>query len=209
MKTQELFKEITGDLNCQPLEMKKLASQISGELVGIAGPSCSGKTTLASDFSSKIGSTHINLDDYWKHNRGEMARLGITGYDWASRKTCFLLQNVAEIREREGPIRKPLMDRETEEPLDETEQIEIRRPVIMEGTLDLSSIADQFLYCYAPEDILIERRMTRDRGRTGLDNLEAYIKETSMPNYRNKHLGDMRRADIIVDTCEDVFYICE
>jgi uridine kinase len=203
MNSEEVFTEVTRNSRCFDFSTERLSGELEGEIVGIEGPSASGKTTLARKMADEMGGSHIKLDDYWKHSRDEMSSLGITGYDWSSRKTKKLLEDLQEIRSGTRTIQKPKMDPGEEKPLEETETININRPVFIEGTLNHSRLVDEFLFCWAPDEILVRRRLERDNNQNRLKDIEQYIRNKSMPAYRRQHLPDINEAHIVVNTHTD------
>lgn len=180
-------------------------------VVGIFGASGSGKTTMAQGLLRVLcdgKALLLSVDDYWKYDRATMEKLRLTGYDWEARQKERFLRDLGDLKSG-GIIHKPVFDYENELPTDKTEIVESREIIILEATLDFTEIADFLIFTYAPEAVLIERRLTRDSRKTaiqGRDSLLEYLEKKSLPAYRTKLLPIVRNAHLIVDTSSGLLY---
>lgn len=192
-----------------------LASAIKArkaQVVGILGPSGGGKTTLAYDLMkgfSKEEAMVLSIDDYWKYSRGEMKQKGITGYDWEARFQEQFLKDLKNLRKGKS-IHKPIYDYVQELPTCKTEIVNPRNIIILEATLDLIDIVDISIFAYAPDKIILQRRLERDKKKLksfpNEQSLEKYIKTKSLPAYKSKLLPLMKKAHYVVDTSVNRIY---
>lgn len=180
-------------------------------IIAICGASGSGKTTFAKELLSLLGihkALLLSVDDYWRYTRKQARAFNLTGYDWEMRdKEKFLsdLQSLSKF----WAIEKPIYDYEREMPTSDTEHIEPRERIILEATLDFQGIADCIIFLHAPDEILLQRRLKRDKGKTSFANkasLEDYIRSASLPAYHEKHLPLAHHADFFIDTHENRLY---
>lgn len=156
------------------------------KIIAIIGPSASGKTRLANALLGCMGTDRavmISLDDYWKYTRAEMQERNLTGYDWGARKKPLFLKHLAKLK--------------------------ARKIVIIEGTVDLHDIADFTIFTYAPDAVLIKRRIARDHWakifRTERE-FKKYLRTESLPSYHAKLLPLFKESDIILNTSTGVLY---
>jgi len=174
-------------------------------IIGIFGASGSGKTTLSKQLYNIIGkhrSVLISVDDYWCYTREEMKQKNLTGYDWETRDKERFMEDLRRLQEGQA-IEKPFQDYEHECPSTKTERVEPRDIIILEATLDFSGIADFIIFAYAPDDVLIQRRLKRDAYKKVFptqEALEEYVRTKSIPAYKRKLLPVTSGAHAIVDT---------
>ena len=154
-------------------------------MVGIAGDSASGKTTLTDGLVKALGAeriTAICVDDYHRYGREERRSLAFT----ALHPSC----NYIEIMEQHlrllamgQPILKPVYSHNNGA-LERPVLIEPREFVIAEGLLPLHTRAaracfDVTVYLDPPEDIRLRwkvKRDTRKRGYNEADVLEELVR---------------------------------
>ena len=179
-------------------------------LIGIAGGTASGKTTVAEkvyEASKKYGSvTVIKLDDYYNclDNLSLENRKKIN-YDHPSSFDVELaVKHLKDLKEGKA-IEKPIYDFVEHNRKKETERIEPKNVVIMEGilTFAIPEIKDMFdikLFVDTPDDIRIIRRLTRDikdRGRD-LDSVINQYVHTVRPMHLSFVETSKKYADIII-----------
>src|SRR4051812_28286551 len=174
-------------------------------IIGIFGASASGKTTFSKQLHDVLGkhrSVLISVDDYWCYTREEMKQLKLTGYDWETRDKERFLEDLRRLQEGQL-IEKPFQDYEHERPSTKTERVEPRDIIILEATLDFTGIADFIIFTYAPDDVLIQRRLKRDAYKKAFptqEALEEYVRMKSIPAYKRRLLPLASSAHVIVDT---------
>jgi uridine kinase len=180
-----------------------LANNIN--LVAICGPSGSGKTTFAEKLLQALGeerSVVLKVDSYWQYDRSQMAERGLTGYDWATRDRAKFLYDLRQLLSGHT-IKKPVFDYQKEQPAGWSTRVAPKDVIILEDTLDFTDIAPLTIFTYAPDEILVSRRLARDKHKTGfadLQALETYLHTKSLPAYKAKLLPIAAKASYIVNT---------
>ncbi len=182
-------------------------------MIGIAGGSCSGKTTIAKLLARELGSeetavigldsyyhdlSHIPADEIHRHNLDEPAAL----------EQALLLEHV-DLLARGAPIDKPAYVHETHERLDRGERIEPKRHIIVEGLFalywgELRTHLGTGVFIDAAHDLCLERRIKRDRsqrGRTPEEVRRRYV-STVGPMFDLHVLPTRRHADVIVQAAD-------
>lgn len=144
-------------------------------LVGIAGPSCSGKTEIASWLSRRTGAPILNLDLYYR----DMAHLPLemrakTNFDEpAALDEAEILADASALA-RGDSIRAPSYDFATHARVPGGQLIAPSPLIIMEGLFtlhwwELRELLGTAIYVDAPHEVCLQRRLERDvreRGRT-------------------------------------------
>ncbi len=189
-------------------------------LIGIAGPSCSGKTTLAHAVAERLTSADASgrpvmvlpQDAYYKDLSTlpleERARNNFdepAAFDWALMEQH--LRNLAERR----PVERPIYDFTTHTRREETLTMAPSAYVIIEGLLAFHSPAIRNLlalrvFVDAPDTVCLERRIQRDtqsRGRTR-ESVERQFRETVQP-MAERYVRPVRAfADLVIDGEADI-----
>jgi len=179
-------------------------------IIGIAGETSSGKTTIANrlyDEAIKTGTVAlIKIDDYY-HNKDKVQRTetGKANYDHPdSYDTDYLIKQLNELKNGNA-IDKPLYDFVVQARKTETEHIEPAQIIIVEGILTfaiprLRKLFDIKIFVDTPDDIRFIRRLKRDiqdRGRS----LESVVNQY-LESVRPMHIAfvepSKRFADIII-----------
>jgi uridine kinase len=180
-------------------------------VIGIAGGSASGKTSVAKKlFENQISSVGsiamIRLDDYYK----ELSNLSIveraaTNFDHPDSIDFDLLKTHLQQLKAGQSINKPVYDFTIHNRKQQSELIKPVNVVILEGILTLSEasirqLCDIKLYVDTPDDIRFIRRLKRDikdRGRTIESVINQYL-ETVRPMHEQFVEPSKRHADIII-----------
>ena len=148
-------------------------------IVLIAGGTASGKTTIAKEVAHRIDAVLIHHDRYYKdipHPRGY-------NFDEPDALDNMLLaQHIRQLKNGQSAD-LPIYDFPTHSRLPQTETIQPRPIIIIEGILVLSdpelrSLGDLCVFVDAPADIRLTRRIRRDvleRGRDVESVLEQYL----------------------------------
>ncbi|MBL8549099.1 MAG: MmcQ/YjbR family DNA-binding protein [Hyphomonadaceae bacterium] len=190
-----------------PLARRK-GDLLMGFIVGIAGGSCAGKTTIARALAQITGGTLIAEDDYY------ICSTAIPGFDPAShdfdapaaKDHALLATHLAAARRGEA-FEKPLYDFTLHQRRNARETVSPRPVLILEGlhvfTSDLLKQAiDLKVYMEADEDLRVARRMERDvaaRARTA-ESIEAQIRRSVLPGHARWVAPQKTSADLIL-TC--------
>lgn len=180
-------------------------------VIGIAGGSASGKTSVAKKLLenqiSKVGSIAlIRLDDYYKDlSNLSIEKRAATNFDHPDSIDFKLLKTHLMALKAGKKINKPIYDFTIHNRKQETELINPVNVVILEGILTLSELdirqlCDIKLYVDTPDDIRFIRRLkrdTKDRGRTIESVINQYM-DTVRPMHEQFVEPSKRYADIII-----------
>ena len=178
-------------------------------VIGIAGGSGSGKTTVAQEILQRVGPDRIAFlqhDSYYKDLSGLPPRQRAeVNFDHPnSLETELLIEHIACLREGK-PVEVPIYDFATHSRTDRTYTVQPRRVILVEGILIFTEAAlremfDVKIFVDTDSDIRFIRRLERDiteRGRT----TESVIKQYQL-TVRPMHLEfvepSKRYADVII-----------
>ncbi len=176
-------------------------------VIGIAGGSGSGKTTIAEALADAIdGVTFIRHDDYYRH-RPELTleQRALLNYDHPdSLETDLLAKHLQMLRDGQ-PIDKPTYDFTNHIRSDKTIAIAPAPVVVIEGILVLAEPAlrdhmDLKVFVDTDADLRLARRLERDiteRGRTADSVLRQYL-ATVRPMHLEFVEPSKKHADIII-----------
>ena len=157
-------------------------------IIGIAGGTSSGKTTIAKkvyNATKKYGTVAmIKIDDYYKKSTLPFEERCLINYDHPSAyDTPLLMQNLKDLKEGKDIV-KPIYDFVIHNRKEDEETVKAAKVVILEGILTLAipeieKMCDIKLFVDTPSDIRFIRRLNRDieeRGRTVESVIEQYLK---------------------------------
>lgn len=178
-------------------------------LICIAGGSASGKTTVVNEIQNKIGkedAIFIKHDDYYRnqdHLTPEERRK--TNYDHPSSLENDLLVEQLKTLLSGKAIDKPIYDFVSQTRKKETEHIEPKSIIVLEGILVLEderirSLADIKVFVNCDDDLRFIRRLQRDvkeRGRSVDTVINQYL-TTVRPMHHLFVRPTIRYADIII-----------
>ena len=178
-------------------------------VIGIAGGSGSGKTTVLARIIDAFGSDQIavldhdayyqDLADYPPEERETF------NFDHPDALETKLMREHLDALTQGEPIEKPIYDFTTHRRKEETETIEPRPVVIIEGILvlaerELEEAMDIRIYVDTADDIRLMRRIRRDiqeRGRS-IDGVLRQYERTVRPMHIEFVEPSKRKADIII-----------
>jgi uridine kinase len=179
-------------------------------LIGIAGGTGSGKTTVARAIYDRVGRGRIEWishDSYYRDFVGltpeERTKINFDHPD--SLETELLVTHLDQLMAKQ-PVEVPVYDFTTHRRRgDETQHVEPKRVIIVEGILVLAEpeIRKRIhikLFVDTPPDIRLVRRLTRDielRGRTAESVIEQYLR-TVRPMHEEFVEPSKRFADLII-----------
>ncbi len=188
--------------------LKKIASS-QPRVLGVAGGTGSGKTTVVRSILDAVGRDRIALleqDNYYRDVEWSTeATLLHHNFDHpAAIDNELLVEHVRELRAGR-PVEVPIYDFVRHRRTDRTRVVEPRPVVLLEGILifvepSLRALQDFKVYVDTDADIRLIRRLTRDldeRGRTVEDVLRQY-QETVRPMHLEFVEPSKRWADIII-----------
>jgi len=178
-------------------------------VIGVAGGSGSGKTTVVRRILEALGDTRVAVlehDRYYRdRNDLRLEERAALNYDHPdSLETDLMVRHVRELRAG-TPVQAPVYDFARHARKDETETIAAGRALIVEGILiytdpDLRKLMDVKVFVDTDDDTRFIRRLQRDiaeRGRTVQSVIEQYL-GTVKPMHLEFVEPSKRYADIIV-----------
>lgn len=178
-------------------------------IVGIAGGTGSGKTTVARAIYNRVGTDRIEWishDSYYRNFEGlspeEKHHINFDHPD--SLETELLVRHVDVLR-KGSAVEVPIYDFTTHSRKTETQRVEPRKVIIVEGILvlaeaELRKRIDMKLFVDTPADIRFVRRLMRDirsRGRSVESVIEQYV-TTVRPMHEEFVEPSKRHADLII-----------
>jgi len=177
-------------------------------LIGIAGGSGSGKTTVALKIKEKVGEDILilDMDSYYKdHSHIPFEERVKINYDHPDAFDFPLLINHLKKLLQGKSIEKPVYSFVEYVRLKETQRIEPKKIIIIEGILSLfdeglRKLMDIKIYVDTDPDVRFIRRLLRDikeRGRS-LDSVVAQYLEIVRPMHIQFVEPTKRFADIII-----------
>ncbi|HEX6658274.1 MAG TPA: uridine kinase [Ilumatobacter sp.] len=178
-------------------------------LIGVAGGSNSGKTTIAERLADVIGTEElslIRLDSYYITMRDEPIEVrAAVNYDHPDAFDWDLLYRHLQRLTAGESVQVPVYDYTIYDRTDEFELVGPGKVVIVEGILvlwepRLRGMLDLKVFVDTPADLRVIRRLQRDvaeRGRTQESILEQYL-TTVRPSHEQFIEPSKRYADVIV-----------
>jgi uridine kinase len=178
-------------------------------VIGIAGGTGSGKSTVAKVIIDRVGANHIALlphDAYYKDLAAlEPAQRALINFDHPdSLETSLLVAHIKQLKNFES-IELPVYDFKTHSRTEKTIHIEPQPVILVEGILILAEkglreLFDVKIYVDTDADIRFIRRLERDiaeRGRTSSSVIHQYI-STVRPMHLEFVEPSKRYADVII-----------
>ncbi len=178
-------------------------------VIGIAGGSGSGKTTVAQEILQRVGRDRIAFlqhDSYYKDLSGlpptQHAEINFDHPN--SLETELLTQHIASLRDGQ-PVDVPIYDFATDSRTSQTFTIQPHRVIIVEGILifteaTLRNIFDVKIFVDTDSDLRFIRRLERDiseRGRSTESVIKQYLL-TVRPMHLEFVEPSKRYADVII-----------
>ncbi len=178
-------------------------------VIGIAGGTGSGKTTVAQVILERVGAQHIALlphDAYYKDlSQLPLAQRAQVNFDHPnSLDTELLIQHVQLLKQNQ-PIDLPVYDFKTHSRTAKTIRMESQPVILVEGILifaepALRNLFDVKIFVDTDADIRFIRRLERDiaeRGRTSVSVIQQYL-STVRPMHLEFVEPSKRYADVII-----------
>ena len=178
-------------------------------IIGIAGGTGSGKTTVARAIYDRVGKDRIewishdsyyrNFDALTPEQRREI------NFDHPDSLETELLTRHLDVLSKGSSVDVPVYDFATHSRKTDTQRVEPRKVIIVEGILvlaepELRKRIDIKLFVDTPADIRFVRRLTRDietRGRTLQSVVQQYM-TTVRPMHEEFVEPSKRYADLII-----------
>jgi len=178
-------------------------------VIGIAGGSGSGKTTVAQTILQRVGPDRISFlqhDSYYKDLSGlPPAQRVVVNFDHPnSLETDLLIQHIQQLKSGQA-VAIPIYDFSTHSRTDRTFTVQPRGVILVEGILifveaSLREIFDVKIFVDTDSDIRFIRRLQRDiseRGRTTESVIKQYM-TTVRPMHMEFVETSKRYADVII-----------
>jgi len=177
-------------------------------VIGIAGGTGSGKTTLMKNLIARFGDvvTVLSHDNYYRrHDELTYEQRCQLNYDEpAALETELMAKHLQQLRQGD-PIECPVYDFTLHNRSEETVHIVPRRVIIVEGILifenkELRDLMDIKIFVDTDADVRLCRRIKRDvnkRGRTLESVLSQYL-QTVKPMHERYVEPSKKFADIVV-----------
>ena len=177
-------------------------------VIGIAGGTGSGKTTLMKNIIQRFGGavTELSHDNYYKrHDELPLEEREKLNYDEPDAlETDLMARHLEQLRRGEA-IDCPVYDFTVHNRSDETIRVVPQRVIIVEGILifenePLRNLMDIRIFVDTDADIRLCRRIKRDvnkRGRT-LESVLTQYQQTVKPMHEKYVEPSKRFADIVV-----------
>jgi uridine kinase len=178
-------------------------------VIGIAGGSGSGKTTVANVVMQRVGAENIAYlphDAYYKElghlPPNQRAQINFDHPD--SLENELMIQHIQALREFH-PVALPVYDFSTDSRTDKIIEVKPQRIIIVEGILifavpDLRKMFDLKIFVDTDPDIRLIRRLQRDiseRGRSTESVINQYL-STVRPMHLEFVEPSKRYADVII-----------
>lgn len=178
-------------------------------VIGIAGPSAGGKTSVTELIKEEIGKNNVvvlKYDDYYKaQDHLTFEERVKVNYDHPNAfDTDLLIQDLVALREGQN-IEKPTYDFKNHTRSKKTELILAKSVIIVEGIFtlleeDLRRLLDVKVYVYEDNDICLIRRLKRDTGERGR-SIDSVIEQytTTVKPMQEQFIEPTRKfADVII-----------
>lgn len=176
-------------------------------IIGIAGGTGSGKTTIAKNIAKAYGKgdvLRLDLDSYYRDlSDKSMEERSQFNFDHPSSLEIELLVSHVQDLCRGKTVQIPIYNFATHSRSEDTRTIEPHHVIIIEGILalyfkELTELMDLKLFVETPSDIRFIRRLNRDiveRGRSVDSVIDQYKKTVRPMHYQfvepNKYLADI------------------
>lgn len=190
---------------------------MSVRIIGIAGGSASGKTTVAQGLVDALGDrASLVLHDRYYRSPPHGVDRATWNYDHPdSLETELLVEHLAALRAGRS-VGMPRYDYHRHARTDGVDEVPARPVVVVEGVLVLADPAlracfDRTAFVHAPADVRLIRRLRRDvseRGRTPFDVLDQYI-ATVRPMHERFVETSRSHAEIVLDGTRPVELLVE
>jgi uridine kinase len=178
-------------------------------VIGIAGGTGSGKTTVARAIYDRVGSDRIEWishDSYYRNFEGlSTEERHHINFDHPDSLETELLARHLDVLIKGSSVEVPIYDFTTHSRKSDTLRVEPRKVIIVEGILvlaepELRKRIDIKLFVDTPADIRFVRRLMRDiksRGRSVESVIEQYV-TTVRPMHEEFVEPSKRHADLII-----------
>ena len=175
-------------------------------LIGIAGPSCAGKSYLSTHLARHLNAAMLNLDSYYADlNHLSLAERAHFNFDAPeSLDSPLLIEHVRQLSRGEA-IEKPIYNFKNHSRTGQTERLAARPFIIIEGLFalyweEIRAVQATKVFVDLGEEICLARRIerdTRERGRTRESVLEQF--QTTVLPMAQRYVHPTRQfADVVL-----------
>lgn len=169
-------------------------------VIGVAGGTASGKTTIVAQACERLGALRVTHDRYYRNGDAS------TNFDHPDALETSLLVGHLDALRAGMAVDLPDYDFATHRRRSQLERVEPTRIIVVEGILvladaELRARFDLAVFVDAPADIRLIRRLlrdTRERGRTPEDVVRQYL-ETVRPMHERFVQPSLRHASLVLD----------
>jgi uridine kinase len=178
-------------------------------IIGVAGGSASGKTTVSMAILERVGTEHIAYlehDSYYKDIRDiPMSHSNIINFDHPdSLETSLLIEHIHHLKQG-NPVEVPVYDFTTYCRTKQTRSVQPQPIILVEGILvfaepELRKLFDVRIFVDTDADLRFIRRLKRDtteRNRTVESVIEQYL-HSVRPMHLDFVEPSKRYADVII-----------
>jgi uridine kinase len=178
-------------------------------VIGIAGGTGSGKTTVANAIVKRVGAERIAFlpHDAYYRDFADLPKDALDGKNFDhpdSLETGLLVRDLRTLRQGLA-VEMPVYDFKTHRRAKETRRVEPRKVILVDGILiyvepELRKLFDVKIFVDTDSDIRLIRRIKRDieeRGRT-LDSVVTQYETTVRPMHLEFVEPSKRYADLII-----------
>jgi len=175
-------------------------------LIGIAGPSCAGKSYLSTHLARHLKAAMLNLDSYYTDlDHLSLAQRAHFNFDAPEALDSFLLIEHVRQLSRGEAIEKPVYDFKNHSRTGQTERLEARGFIIIEGLFalyweEIRVLQATKVFVDLGEEICLARRIERDmreRGRKRQSVLEQF--QTTVRPMAQRYVHPTRQyADVVL-----------
>lgn len=173
------------------------------ELIGVTGPSCSGKSTVCRALAERDGMDRFSLDNFYKPKED----LETDNYDHPSAIKFEVAYRALKKLKQNEKVKVPEYDKVKSRVVGEN-IVEPSQVMFVDGFMILyhggiRSILDKSIFLDIPKQEQLKRRRKRFN-RNNLDMDEEYFHKCVYPAYENYILPTKRHADYVIDADRDL-----
>lgn len=191
-------------------------------IVGIAAPTCAGKTVLLDQLKDRLGNrmTVVNFDDYDRFYPGsevlEREIANPTIVNWEDPKLFNYQKFISDMRRLRNGLSIAMLpySRENDAKKPGVRTVGPSEFTVVEGIFVLHYPAARLLfdlkyYVDIPEDVMIERRLARSVGSTNPCDQPEYITGPMLDGTRKFVAPQKQHADAILDGTRPILELTE
>lgn len=181
-------------------------------LIGIAGPTCSGKTAIVKELKQRLGYSvsALSFDEYdlWSLGDEKLRNAARNGefVNWESPEVYDYPRYLSQLQKlKKGhTIMLPRGSRESQNEGKGNILLTPAKYTIVEGTLiywddRAAQLFDKRFFIETPQDLMLSRRIKRSEGSNAPANQLEYMQTTMLEGMEHFVYPQMSKADVILD----------